>query len=163
MTEQTRLTPIIFHIPHSSTHIPPEVRPSLIISDEELNAELLRMTDLHTDAIFGAAVKDGDAVIKFQVSRLVLDPERFVNDSEEPMSALGMGVVYTKRHDGTPLRADLDDKNRLVREYYVPHHAALSWAVDKQIEEFGRAFGIDDMGRGTSMATSPASTPWPSR
>jgi N-formylglutamate deformylase len=114
MTEQRHLSPIIFHIPHASTHIPPELRPSLIISDAELRVELLMMTDLHTDAIFGAAVKDGDAVIKFPVSRLVIDPERFVDDSEEPMSAQGMGVVYTKRHDGTALRANLDDKNRLV-------------------------------------------------
>lgn len=55
--------PIVFHIPHASTRIPPDVRPQLILSDAELDLELLRTTDLHTDTVFAAAAQDGDAVV----------------------------------------------------------------------------------------------------
>lgn len=123
--------------------MPSDVRPNLIISDDELHIELMRMTDMHTDAIFGAAVRSGDAVVKFPVSRVVLDPERFIDDATEPMAARGMGVVYTKRHDGSALRENLDDKDRLIRKYYEPHHAMLSRVVDEHLAMYGEALIVD--------------------
>ena len=36
---------VILHVPHSSTRIPNEVRANITVSDEELNQELLRITD----------------------------------------------------------------------------------------------------------------------
>ena len=38
----------------------------------------------------------------FPVSRLVVDPERFIAD---PMECVGMGVVYTRTSNGEVLRA----------------------------------------------------------
>jgi len=57
------------------------------------------MTDAFTDDLF---VPDfvGAQTIIFPMSRLVLDPERFLNDDDEIMSALGMGVIYTRTSDG---------------------------------------------------------------
>ena len=43
----------LLHIPHSSTYIPPDIRRTLAVSDAELEAELLRMTDRYTDELFG--------------------------------------------------------------------------------------------------------------
>ena len=40
----------------------------------------------------------------FPVSRLVVDPERFLEDSQEPMSRVGMSVTYTKGSLRQPLR-----------------------------------------------------------
>jgi hypothetical protein len=40
----------------------------------------------------------------FPVSRLVVDPERFVDDATEPMAACGMGVIYTQTSQRMPLR-----------------------------------------------------------
>jgi hypothetical protein len=40
--------PIIIHVPHSSTFIPPEIRKDILLSDDELESELLGMTDWYT-------------------------------------------------------------------------------------------------------------------
>ena len=45
---------MIFHIPHSSTAIPAEVRGSIVLDDVELDAEILAMTDHFTDELFGS-------------------------------------------------------------------------------------------------------------
>ena len=55
------------------------------------------MTDAYTDKLF--SVPDA-AVVRYPVSRLIADPERFENDAEEVMSKLGMGVIYTRTSGG---------------------------------------------------------------
>jgi N-formylglutamate deformylase len=61
------------------------------------------------------------------VSRLVVDPERFADDSLEPMADRGMGVIYTKTAHGDVLRDEPDASSRaaLLNEYYNPHHTKL--------------------------------------
>jgi N-formylglutamate amidohydrolase len=135
--------PLIFHIPHASIAIPPEARQGLVVTDAELAIELLHMTDRYTDEIFKHAVRQGDAVVEFPVSRLVVDPERFADDDKEAMAARGMGVVYLRRHDGSALRADLTQKAALVRDYYEPHHRRLDECVSQHLRTFGRAIIID--------------------
>ncbi len=135
--------PLIFHIPHASLAIPPAEREALVVTDAELQLELLNMTDRYTDEIFSAAAVDGDDTVAFPVSRLVLDPERFADDALEPMSRRGMGVVYTRRHDQTRLRDGLGDKDRLLDEYYFPHHRRLEAAAARHLAEHGQAVIID--------------------
>lgn len=135
--------PLIFHIPHAALLVPPAERPSLLISESELDIELLKMTDRYTDEIFSAAAMAGDEIVAFPVSRLVLDPERFVDDAHEPMASRGMGVVYTRRHDRTILRDSLEEKDRLVETYFVPHHRRLEDAVERHLVAHGRAIIID--------------------
>ncbi len=84
-------TAIALHIPHSSKEIPPDVRRSFVLPDSELETELIRLSDSYTDELFDCKLA---TKIIFPVSRLVLDPERFVDDANEPMSKFGMGVVY---------------------------------------------------------------------
>jgi N-formylglutamate amidohydrolase len=135
--------PLIFHIPHASVAIPPDARHGIVVSDAELAVELLRMTDRYTDEIFKHAAVEGDAVVEFPVSRLVVDPERFVEDDKEAMSQRGMGVVYLRRHDGSPLRANLLRKSSLIRDYYEPHHLLLEKCVSRHLRSFGRAVIVD--------------------
>lgn len=82
MAERSNAAQVILHIPHASTVIPPEVRDQFVLGDEELGRELARMTDWHTDVLF-AAPDARFEVVEFSVSRLVLDPERFVDDALE--------------------------------------------------------------------------------
>jgi N-formylglutamate amidohydrolase len=46
------VAPIVAHVPHSSTVIPPDVRAGLLVDDETLADELVRLTDWHTDDLY---------------------------------------------------------------------------------------------------------------
>ena len=132
----------VLHIPHSSREIPADVRRSLLLSDRELESELIRLTDSYTDILFDCSQA---AKVIFPVSRLVVDPERFLDDSEEPMDKIGMGVVYTKTSTGRPLRRSLTGPARqeLIEQYYHPHHRALTDAVSEALSGHGRCLIID--------------------
>ena len=43
---------IVLHLPHASTLIPENLRDDFLLSDQELQAELNRITDHATDRIF---------------------------------------------------------------------------------------------------------------
>ena len=134
---------MVLHIPHDSAHIPADLRDTLGLTDDELQAELIAMTDSFTLELFDFS-PDVQRVA-FPVSRLVVDPERFVDDAHEPMAARGMGVIYTATSRGTPLRAapSLHERNELLDRYYYPHHAALSQAVSRALEKFGSCVIVD--------------------
>lgn len=139
------MIPVVLHIPHSGTVIPDDLRPDFAIPPEEIERELLLMTDWHTERLFRNALPGAEAVV-FPVSRLVVDPERFPDDAREPMAALGMGAVYHSRQDGTPLlRPGLPAERReaVMRRFYQPHHAALAAAVGRALEGRGRCLVID--------------------
>src|SRR6266545_5203929 len=91
--------PAVIHLPHSSAVVPPEFRDAIVLDDEELRLELLRITDWFTDELFPVPSRQGK-VVRFPLSRLVLDPERFLDDEVEPMAARGMGVIYTQTSHG---------------------------------------------------------------
>ena len=80
------MPPIVLHIPHASKEIPKGVRSTFLPSDEKIERELLLMTDAWTDEIVAYIAFDATRVI-FPVSRLVVDPERFSDDADEPMAA----------------------------------------------------------------------------
>ena len=94
---------MILHLPHASTLIPEDLRNDFLLSDQELQEELNRITDHATDQIFQQAFPEAKAIV-FPVSRLVVDPERFSDDFQEPMSQVGMGVTYTRGSLRQPLR-----------------------------------------------------------
>lgn len=146
------LAPVLVHIPHASTSIPVAVRSTFLLSGEEVRDELLRMTDRYTDELF-ALPTDVATAVRYPVSRLVVDPERFPDDRSEPMVARGMGVIYERTSRGTPLRPRPTDAERevLLSTYYRPHHARLADTVGRILGRHGRCLVID----GHSFATDP--------
>lgn len=133
---------MVLHLPHDSTVIPDLVRDQFLLSDDELDMELARITDHHTfDLFYGT----GAQIVRAPVSRLVVDVERFQDDAKEPMSQKGMGAVYTKTSQLTPLRRTLcpEEREDLMRSYYDPHHRQLETAVDNAIESHGRCLVVD--------------------
>ena len=127
---------IIMHIPHASTVLPSEVE--FLLGQEELAYEVDTMTDHHTDRLFDLP-RARRCV--FPVSRLVVDPERFIDD---PMECFGMGVVYTHAANGEALRAISEiDRLGFINTYYHPHHARLTSMVDYCLEQNGRCLIID--------------------
>jgi N-formylglutamate deformylase len=135
---------VVFHVPHDSTDIPPEVRQQFSLSDEELAAELVKMTDHLTGDLFTSGLP-ATQVVRFPNSRLVVDVERFEQDASEPMSQRGMGVVYTQTSDGKALRHPITTKQRqdLIDSFYKPHHARLNFATERALSRCGRALVID--------------------
>ncbi len=134
----------VLHLPHDSTLIPAEFRDQFILSDSALDIELLKITDHHTHALLSIGIPSNQ-VLRFPVSRLVVDVERFELDQDEPMAARGMGFIYTKTHDLSTLRRQLSEKERtyLLTNLYQPHHFELTTMVDQALERFGRALLID--------------------
>ena len=134
----------IVHVPHASPVIPPAIRTTLKLNDEELQHELLVMTDWYTDALF-AVPDDAAMTIRFPVSRLVVDPERFADDDQEAMAAKGMGVVYTRTSDGKALRQDFsgEERNRLLTAYYYPHQQRARDVVQAALADHGRCLLVD--------------------
>ena len=70
----------------------------------------------------------------FPVNRLVVDPERFSDDSQEPMSQVGMDVT-TRKSLRQPLREQSSQEKRqeLLERYYTPHHQKLTEVVEESL------------------------------
>jgi len=144
MSSETCPPWVVLHIPHDSVVIPEDVRASLLLTDLELEAELRRMTDHFTQALF-AGRPGRAAVIRAPVSRHVVDVERFADDAQEPMAARGMGVLYEVTSHLTPLRdrAAPAEREALLNAWYHPHHDALEAAVAAAVDGYGHGLVID--------------------
>ena len=138
--------PLVVHVPHASVVIPPAYRGDFALDDAALATELLAMTDRYTDELAAVATALGGTVFVNRVSRLVMDPERFADDAEEPMAAKGMGAIYVSRHDGSPLRrADFgaDERSARMTALYAPYHEAFDRLVTEQLTRFERCLIVD--------------------
>jgi len=133
---------LVLHIPHSSTTIPIEYRSHFLLDDRALDQEILHMTDWHTGHLF--KLPDAQHIV-FPVSRLLVDPERFLDEDQEVMAAMGMGVIYTRTSGGEPLRVppSTEERVQLIDRYYRPHHRKLSKAVEATLDQHGCALVID--------------------
>jgi N-formylglutamate amidohydrolase len=136
---------VILHVPHSSAEVPADVRLQFLLEDDALAGELQVMTDWYTDELFALPV-DEAITVRFPVSRLVVDAERFEDPEAERMEAVGMGAVYTKTSHGAPLRDKAEAaraREALLARYYRPHHAALEAATAAALAAHGRCLIID--------------------
>ena len=133
---------MILHIPHSKKYIPAEYLQYFHLSDSSLDFELLKMTDHFTDELFECSQSNYSQII-FPVSRLLVDPERFVMDDDEPMSQRGMGCIYDKTHDQKPLKDCNKIRQNLIDRYYVPHHRQFAASVNQELKQTGHSLIID--------------------
>jgi N-formylglutamate amidohydrolase len=143
---------LVVHIPHASLVVPEDVAAGLLLTPEQLEHELLVMTDRYTDELF-ALPSSLATTVAYPVSRIAVDPERFTDDACEPMAAKGMGVIYTRTASGHPLRRppSADERRRLLARFYEPHHAALTTAVETALAAHGTCLLLD----GHSFPTRP--------
>ncbi|MFF1451232.1 N-formylglutamate amidohydrolase [Streptomyces sp. NPDC058274] len=138
-------SPVLLHVPHSAREIPASVRDGILLDDTALKEELDHITDAHTAEL--AALAAGAAEVtpwRFvnRLSRLVIDPERFPDEREEMLS-VGMGAVYTRTTQRTPLRSADTDPGPLVDRYFHPYARAMTEAVADRLAVTGRAVVID--------------------
>lgn len=102
------------------------------------------MTDAYTGQLF-ASIKNSGVLFVNKYSRLVMDPERFEDDSKEVMSERGMGAIYTKTSAGSPLRKPMTraDRDAIIKNYYKPYHERLTAEVGDLVKKFGECLIID--------------------
>lgn len=138
LEEQSATTSsLIIHVPHASLAIPDDVWPDFLVPRVTVEAEALASADLHTDEMARQAWPQAK-IIQAQVSRIVVDVERYDDDSKEEMAAVGRGAFYTHDHNQMKIRKCLSGARReeLLALYYRPHwqdlraHAAGSVLID---------------------------------
>ena len=130
--------PVLINIPHASTFIPLGERKYFVTPF--FKRELAVMTDHFCDDLY----KTGDTTLRFPVSRLVCDPERFRDDTKEIMASVGMGAIYSACSDGTPLKTvSLSHKERLLRKYYDRYHKRFESEVGRKLRSCGKCLIID--------------------
>lgn len=138
-------SPVVIHVPHSSRLIPPDIRTDLMLTDQELADELDEATDTATDEIAIAALPHvglRPTIVINQLSRLVMDPERFPEG--DLAESFGRGAVYTRTCSGAPLRAEpYPRRAELIDAYFRPYAAAVTDAVENRLNACGRAIVID--------------------
>ena len=94
--------------------------------------------------IFQQAFPEAKAIV-FPLSRLVVDPERFSDDSQELMIQVDMGVTYTRGSLRQLLR-ELPSKlkrEELLEQFYHPHHQELVEAIEESLLANGHCLIID--------------------
>ena len=135
---------IVLHLPQASTFLSEDLLQDFFLSDQELQEELNRITDHATDRIFQQVFPEAKAIV-FPVSRLVVDPERFSDDSQERMSQLGMGVTYTKGSLLQPLRkvSTHGKRQESLKQFYNPHHQKLTETVEESLSDNNHCLIID--------------------
>ena len=135
---------VVLHVPHDSECIPDAVWDQFILDDDELRHEIARMTDHRTFDLFSAK-EAGERAVRAEVSRLVLDVERFADDQQEPMAARGMGVIYTRTSQCTSLRRSITKGERadLLQRHYHPHHARITAAVEETLARYHGCLVLD--------------------
>lgn len=143
VVDDTERSPVIIHVPHGGTSIPAESRGEFVIRDEELDAEILALTDHAVDAFARAALRQtgGSAVIN-RLSRFVVDVERFPGPEEEK-NAVGMGVLYTHGSQRQLVRSIPDDAVAGYMRFFDEYSAVLANLVNLAIARHGRAIIID--------------------
>ena len=137
--------PLIANIPHSKTYIPGDATKTFLISINDYKKECLVMTDAYVDKLFSFIGKNYGIMICFNISRMVVDPERFEDDASEPMAKKGMGVIYEKTNDGKALKKKPTKKQRemLLEKYYRPYHKAIENEVEVLLDKFGKCLILD--------------------
>ena len=136
-----KTAPVLLHIPHSEDKIP--FKDGYVVSNAELEAEMLKLTDWKTYPLFGHY--DNSLTMICPFNRIFCDVERFEYDEDEVMAPYGMGAVYEKLDNGAPLRELTPElKEKIMIEYYWSHHYNnVNKKVKKSLDEFGVANILD--------------------
>jgi N-formylglutamate amidohydrolase len=136
--------PLVIHVPHSATALPPEALADFVCPRADLDRFVAQITDHFTDDLFSCHGR-GDAVVRFPISRVALDPERFDDDAREPMAARGYGVLYERGVRTEVIRPALGADRRawMLERWYGPHHQRLAEAVNGALRDAGCVLIID--------------------
>jgi len=117
---------LVVHVPHASLTIPDDAWPEFLVARAVVEAEALASADLYTHEMARQAWPTAK-IVEAEVSRIVVDVERYDDDSKEEMAEVGRGVFYVCDHQMQPIRRALSEIRRveLLDRYYRPHWERL--------------------------------------
>ncbi len=137
---------VIIHVPHGGLFVPEIEIPTFTLKGAELEAEARLMADIHTDLVAREVYQNANLkpwVFINNLSRLVVDPERFADESEE-MNSVGMGFAYEKTSGQGSLREVGEAlSNHLLATYFEPYSVALTALTSRVLGEHEKATIID--------------------
>ena len=132
---------ILVHIPHDSIVVPEWARKDFVIKD--IDYESLIMSDWKVGELIWEELYN-HSHLNFNLSRIVLDVERYRDDENEPMSKYGMGKLYTSTSEGLLLR-NISDSNKIrLEKIYDEYHLKLKEKSKDLVEEYGEEAIIVD-------------------
>ena len=101
------------------------------------------MADLYTDEW----IEDSETIhpVVAKTARIVVDKERFVDNSLETAAQYEQGGIYEKDYKGRRLRnkPSQTERQQLLEQYYHPHHHQLNHLCAESLRLYGRAMILD--------------------
>lgn len=140
--KENKQNPIICNVPHSSTKIPSEFLDEYVLPYPLLRQEALDMADLYTNLLYQDLLFVSSSSIS-DLSRIVVDTERFSNDEDEPMSNVGMSAFYTRTSTGEVLREISIQNRELLQKIYNEYHETFIRMVSSSLDTHGVAIIVD--------------------
>lgn len=130
MNRSKFLPNLVIHVPHTSLHIPKNAWAEFLVDREKIQQEAMVSADLYTNQMAREAWPSAE-IVEAKVSRIVVDVERYEDDTLEEMAKVGRGVCYSHDHRQRRIRQDLSlqRKAALLAQYYAPHWARLREAA----------------------------------
>lgn len=140
--------------PHSGTWYPDDFQPAVTMDI------LRRGEDTHVEALWEAVPRVGGTLLAAHFPRTYIDPNRTEEDLDpellsEPWptplqpgekTRLGFGLVWRKVSSDTPIYDRLltiDEVRRRIEHCYRPYHRALSAAVERTTQRFGKVWHLN--------------------
>ena len=111
----------LFHVPHDGNEFPEELMKAVTVPRDVFYSYHDKMRDKNVSALIPQAYATQSSVVKFPVSRLLCDPERFIGE-EEIMEKYGMGFCYERAYDGTVIKSVTEELKDKTLPYYYRHH-----------------------------------------
>jgi N-formylglutamate amidohydrolase len=142
-------SPVIVHVPHAGGLVPQATPlPPVELLREQTMLLADRHTDLVADLVDFELTRRGGSVanrVTNVYSRVFMDPERFDSEEEE-MNQVGMGVVYTKTHDGRDLYdppIGPEEVQRRKAKYFLEYASRFAALTSSTLAEHGRCLIVD--------------------
>ncbi len=129
---------ILFHVPHDGTVFPEDLMESVCVSRKAFFRYHGEMRDAGAWECVPEEYRDPDHAVRFPVSRLLCDVERFIGP-EEIMEKYGMGFCYERAYDGTKIRRTGPEEKERTDLYYLDHHDKM----DRLCARYGKVLLLD--------------------
>ena len=90
------MTKLVVHVPHASIAIPYDIWPEFLIDPERANQEAMVSADLYTELMAREAWPNAE-IIEAQVSKIVVDVDRYEDDAFEEMARCALSGPAMRR------------------------------------------------------------------